>query len=185
VAATVRTIVLLSNNMPWTLRNQAEAAACIRRGLLRLQPRHQCQCGEQINGLQAIKADAGAFFKSVDKHRCIQNVQRQIQALEQEGFAGVLLHKDDKTRNKLYRVGMFIGDLYRLVPFALVSTTLQFVEAEALVRMGSCILERVSGLAMGASMSPILCCTDFDGAIAKLRGSAEMQRRCGLRIPKK
>ena len=121
-----------------------------------------CECGEMRPRIAALRSDATAFFKGVDRERCYMEALRLMGYAEGRGFSGILLHKENRQADRLFRSGLGVPSEFSLVSFADIERSLQFLRRDVWVRLGCVVLVRLAGLAMGSPCSPPLTSIDLD-----------------------
>ena len=109
-----------------------------------------------------LKADATAFFKSVRRKRCLDEVREAVQQMQRMGAQGFLLHRELKTRGSIHWGRRAVPRTHQFIPFDELLRSLVFIDSDRFFTVGTSVFERTDGLAMGNSTSPGLTALDLD-----------------------
>jgi len=142
-----------------------------------------CPCGTLFSDLQIVKADATAFFTSVKRSRCLEEIEKGLDALEQRGFRAVLLHKESKNQTRLLGPKGSVPRSYRVVWFHEIRRTLRFVDNDSFFSTGDVVWERTDGLPMGSPPSPPTTAYDLDLHSRRMYESKKHAQAIGVHIP--
>jgi hypothetical protein len=140
-------------------------------------------CGTKFNRIQLIKVDATAFFKLVNRERCLREIAEAVEQVRGAGAKGFMLHKELKSVGGVYWGRKPLPRTHRLITFDDLLRALQYVHRDRYFRVGETIFERVDGLAMGNATSPPITAFDLDYNSRKMYGSKDEARRCGSFVP--
>ena len=143
-----------------------------------------CQtCGHVFDRIQMLKADATAFFKSVRRKRCLDEVREAVQQMQRMGAKGFLLHRELKTRGSIHWGRRAVPRTHQLIPFDELLRSLVFIDSDRFFTVGTSVFERTDGLAMGNSTSPGLTAFDLDFNSRRIYRSREAAQQAGCHVP--
>jgi hypothetical protein len=144
-----------------------------------------CQhCGCALHGLSVVKSDASAYFRFVDRERCIRNAKALLADGERRGFNGVMFNLRNPKMCKLHINGDRVPKGWKTMEFGEIANCIEFFGADSWMRAGHLAVFRRRGLPMGSPLSPPTTTIDLEMSLGAVFDNKSLAKKIGWATPR-